>query len=83
MGQTGLQEKRKRLPPAFPLICALRERWCSMTEFTMEEKAKAAKAAYMREWNAKNRDRRKAANEKYWVRKYDEMQAAETAKRGK
>ncbi len=54
-----------------------------MTEFTMEEKAKAAKAAYMREWNAKNRDRRKAANEKYWVRKYDEMQAAETAKRGK
>lgn len=54
-----------------------------MAEFTMEEKAKAAKAAYMREWNAKNRDRLKAANEKYWVRKYDEMQAAETAKRGK
>ena len=54
-----------------------------MAEFTMEEKAKAAKTAYMREWHAKNRDRRKAANEKYWVRKYDEMQAAETAKRGK
>lgn len=54
-----------------------------MTELTMEEKAKAAKAAYMREWNAKNRDRRKETNERYWARKYDEMQAAEAAKRGK
>ena len=79
----GLQEKRKRLFPANPLICILCERVRSMAEFTMEEKAKAAKAAYMRQWNAKNRDRRKAANEKYWARKYDEMQAAETAKRGK
>ena len=35
----------------------------------MDEKAKAARRAYKREWNRRNRDRVKAAQERYWTRK--------------
>ena len=35
----------------------------------MTEQAKAARRAYKREWNRKNRDRVKAAQARYWERK--------------
>lgn len=35
----------------------------------MNEKAKEARRAYKREWNRKNRDKVKAAQERYWIRK--------------
>ena len=35
----------------------------------MDEKAKEARRAYKREWNRKNRDKVRAAQERYWARK--------------
>lgn len=35
----------------------------------MNEKAKEARRAYKREWNRKNKDKVKAAQERYWERK--------------
>ena len=43
----------------------------------MDEKAREARRAYKREWNRKNRDKVKAAQERYWARKAAEMEAAE------
>lgn len=46
----------------------------------MTDQAKAARRAYDRAWAAKNRDKRKAANERYWenrVRRALEEQAAQ------
>lgn len=42
----------------------------------MDEKAKEARRAYKREWNRKNRDKVRAAQERYWARK---AAAAESA----
>lgn len=45
----------------------------------MDEKAKEARRAYKREWNRKNRDKVKAAQEKYWTKKAQQaQQTAET-----
>lgn len=41
----------------------------------MDEKAKEARRAYKREWNRKNRDKVKQAQERYWTKK---AAAAET-----
>lgn len=35
----------------------------------MTEEARAARRAYKREWNRKNKDKVKAAQERYWTRK--------------
>lgn len=35
----------------------------------MTEAAKEARRAYKREWNRKNKDKVKAANERYWMKK--------------
>ena len=35
----------------------------------MDEKAREARRAYKREWNRRNRDKVKAAQERYWSRK--------------
>ena len=37
--------------------------------FDAERAAKAARAAYMREWRSKNREKVRANNEIYWLRK--------------
>ena len=42
----------------------------------MNEAAKEARRAYKREWNWKNRDKVKAAQERYWNRKAQEAAAA-------
>ena len=39
----------------------------------MNEKAKEARRAYKREWNRRNRDKVKAAQERYWERKAQEL----------
>lgn len=38
-------------------------------KINMDEKAKEARRAYKRAWNRANRDRVKAAQERYWSRK--------------
>ena len=43
----------------------------------MDEKAREARRAYKREWNRKNRDKVRAAQERYWARKAAQMEAAE------
>ena len=49
------------------------ERRCkSMAEMT--EAAREARRAYKREWNAKNRDKVKASQERYWERKARQAQ---------
>lgn len=35
----------------------------------MTDKAKEARRAYKREWNRRNRDKVKAAQERYWTRR--------------
>lgn len=35
----------------------------------MDEQAKAMRRAYKRDWNRRNRDKVKAAQERYWSRK--------------
>ena len=46
------------------MICAN-----SKEVFKMDEKAREARRAYKREWNRKNKDKVKAAQERYWIRK--------------
>ena len=43
----------------------------------MDEKAREARRAYKREGNRKNRDKVKAAQERYWARKAAEMETAD------
>ena len=49
--------------------------------------AAEARRAYMKEWRAKNRDKVKASNERYWARKAKALEAAQkrqkTAENGK
>lgn len=40
-----------------------------MTEFELEERARLEKNRYLREWRAKNRDKVKAQNARYWKRR--------------
>lgn len=42
----------------------------------MTEEAKAARRAYKREWARKNRDKVKAAEERYWTKKAAEREPA-------
>lgn len=44
----------------------------------MNEKAKALRREYKRRWNAANKDKVKAAQERYWQRKADAAEAQET-----
>lgn len=46
----------------------------------MTEKAKELRRAYKREWNRRNRDKVKAAQERYWNRKAEA--AADETKQG-
>lgn len=46
-----------------------KRRTCTVCGGAMNEAAKAARRAYKREWNRKNRDRVKAAQARYWERK--------------
>lgn len=39
------------------------------------EKVKAARRAYAREWRKKHPERARAINERYWRRKFEQMQA--------
>jgi len=43
----------------------------------MNEKAKQIRRAYKREWNRKNRDKVKAAQERYWSKKAAELEQQE------
>ena len=43
---------------------------------SMSEQAREARRAYKREWNRKNKDKVKAANERYWNRKAAAITAA-------
>ena len=42
----------------------------------MTEQAKEMRRAYKREWNRKNADKVKAAQERYWAKKAAELEAA-------
>lgn len=44
---------------------------------SMSEQAREARRAYKREWNRKNKDKVKAANERYWNRKAEAMAAGQ------
>lgn len=43
----------------------------------MDEKAKEARRAYKREWNRKNPDKVKAAQERYWNKRAQETKATD------
>lgn len=43
----------------------------------MDEKAKEAYRAYKREWNQNNRDKVRAAQERYWKRKAEAAERSE------
>lgn len=43
----------------------------------MEEKAKQAKTEYMRQWRSENRDKVKAAQERYWEKKANNLKKGE------
>lgn len=45
----------------------------------MTEKAKEMRRAYKREWNRKNADKVKAAQEKYWNKKAQEKERTQEA----
>ena len=51
------------------MICANKE-----GVFLMDEKAREARRAYKREWNRRNKDKVKAAQERYWKRKAEVSQ---------
>lgn len=51
------------------MICANKE-----GVFLMDEKAREARRAYKREWNRRNKDKVKAAQERYWIRKAEAVQ---------
>lgn len=40
-------------------------------------KAKAAQRAYAKAWRAKNRDKIRAANQRYWLRKAEQLESKE------
>lgn len=43
----------------------------------MDENAREARRAYKRAWYQKNKDKAKAANERYWIKKARAMADAE------
>jgi len=43
----------------------------------MNEAAKEARRAYIREWQRKNKDKVRAAQVRYWERKAEELRSAE------
>lgn len=43
----------------------------------MDEKAKELRRAYRREWYQKNKDKAKASNERYWMKKARALEEAE------
>ena len=45
----------------------------------MTEQAREQRRAYKREWNRKNKDKVKAASERYWERKAAEAQSKQEA----
>lgn len=44
---------------------------------TLTKEAKEARRAYKREWNHKNPDKVRASQARYWLKKAQQMQAAE------
>ena len=57
------------------MICANKE-----GVFLMDEKAREARRAYKREWNRRNKDKVKAAQERYWIRKAEADRRTESEK---
>ena len=47
------------------------------SEKRLDEQARAARAAYSREWRKRNPDRVRAANRKYWQRRAQRLQESE------
>lgn len=45
-----------------------------------QELIKQAKRAYKKEWRAKNKDKIKAANERYWLKKAQRAQSEQAKK---
>lgn len=45
----------------------------------MNEQARELRRAYKREWNRKNRDKVKAAQDRYWQRKADALNSGKQA----
>jgi hypothetical protein len=43
----------------------------------LNDRAKEQKNAYMKEWRAKNKDKVKAAQERYWEKKLENMKLKE------
>lgn len=52
----------------------LHKKCMKMRGETMNDKAKKARAAYAREWRAKNKDKVSAAHERYWEKKAREAE---------
>lgn len=50
-----------------------------MTKRETEQKAAEMRRAYKREWNRKNKDKVKAAQDRYWMRKAEAAEKAEAA----
>lgn len=46
----------------------------------MDEKAKAAQRAYMKEWRKKNPDKVRESNRRYWMRRAQKMAEQKTEK---
>lgn len=43
----------------------------------MNERAKEQRNAYMKEWRERNKDKVKAAQERYWEKKFENMKVKE------
>lgn len=66
----------ERLTIKTPIYNQIVMAWNKEQEVIMNEKAKEARRRYKREWNRKNRDKVKAAQERYWLRKAAENERA-------
>lgn len=42
-------------------------------DLSIEEMARAAKKVYMKEWRARNKDKVKATQQRYWEKKFKEL----------
>lgn len=48
-----------------------------MSNSNLEELAKQERLAYFKEWRAKNKDKVKQSNQKYWLRKAEQRKKEE------
>lgn len=58
------------------LFYAAGKDYVKMQKLTDEEKAKIAKAAYLKRYRQQHKERQKAYEQKYWAKRYDEEHEA-------